>query len=167
MTAYQQAMMDFLGQLSLPVHLTGLTPDASHFPYLTCTMGCASFAGQTLLTATAWFLGGEANADRATLCDQAQRLIPEGGAQLTFSGGVTTLRPRGTVAAEDHLSRLCWVGDTAQGALLIELTDALNMTGATLTFTDQGEGTLPFEFQAHQSTPGVEDAAPCRILFFT
>ena len=87
MTAYQQAMMDFLGQLSLPVHLTGLTPDASHFPYLTCTMGCASFAGQTLLTATAWFLGGEANADRATLCDQAQRLIPEGGAQLTFSSG--------------------------------------------------------------------------------
>ena len=87
MSAFQRALMDFLGQLSLPVHLTGLTPDASHFPYLTCTMGCAPFAGQTLLTATAWFLGGNANAERAALCDQAQRLIPEGGTQLTFSGG--------------------------------------------------------------------------------
>ena len=90
-----------------------------------------------------------------------------GACDKTVSGGVTTLRPRSQPSAKDHLARLCWVGDTASGALLIELTDALNMTGATLTFTDQGEGTLPFEFQAHQSTPGVEDAAPCRILFFT
>ena len=90
-----------------------------------------------------------------------------GACDKTVSGGVTTLRPRSQPSAEDHLARLCWVGDTASGALLIELTDALNMTGATLTFTDQGEGTLPFEFQAHQSTPGAEDTAPCRILFFT
>ena len=88
-------------------------------------------------------------------------------AQVDVQGHRTTLTLRTELSPEDHIPTLCWVGDTAQGALLIELTDALNMTGATLTFTDQGEGTLPFEFQAHQSAPGAEDTAPCRILFFT
>ncbi|MGN0778891.1 MAG: hypothetical protein ACI4MJ_07080 [Aristaeellaceae bacterium] len=85
----------------------------------------------------------------------------------TETGGVTCIRPRQQMLVEDYLPRLCWVGDTAQGALLIELTDVLNMIGTTLTFTDQGEGVMPFEFQAHQDTPVGADYAPCRILFFT
>ncbi|MGN0778890.1 MAG: hypothetical protein ACI4MJ_07075 [Aristaeellaceae bacterium] len=96
MSAYHRAMMDFLGQLSLPVHLTGLTPDASHFPYLTCTMGSTAFAGPSLLTATAWFLGPDAMADRAALCDRAQELMPESGVSLHFDGGAAVIyRPSG------------------------------------------------------------------------
>lgn len=83
----------------------------------------------------------------------------------TVQGGVTTLRPRLDLRPEDYIPRLCWVGDTAKGLMLIELTHALNLTGAAFTFTDKGEGLLPFEFQAHQTGVIPEDHAPCRILF--
>ena len=34
------------------------------------------------------------------------------------------------------------------------------------TFTDKGEGTLPFEFHAHQASLEDQEYAPCRIVFF-
>lgn len=87
-------------------------------------------------------------------------------AEKTTMSGVTTLRLRSQVAPEDHIPSLCWIGDTAKGFLLIELTDALSMNGAAFTFTDKGEGTLPFEFQAHQASAAAHTHAPCRIMFF-
>jgi len=63
------------------------------------------------------------------------------------------------------LRRLCWIGDTSGGLALIELTDAVNLPGASLTFAPGGEGTIPFEFRAH-ARPPVTDA-PFRILFFS
>lgn len=86
-------------------------------------------------------------------------------ADIARTGRVTTVTLRADVAAEDYLDRLCWVGDTARGAMLIELTNALNMTGASFSFADRGEGVLPFEFQAHSEGPD-DGHAPCRILFF-
>lgn len=88
-------------------------------------------------------------------------------ADVTVKGSVTEIRARNAIAEDDYLPRLCWIGDTARGLVLIELTNALNMTGANFTFTDKGEGVLPFEFQAHQD-PGDDGAhAPFRIIFFT
>lgn len=89
-----------------------------------------------------------------------------GCADVTTSGSVTTIRPRRDVTADDHIPTLCWIGEMSQGLMLIQLTDALNMSGAAFTFTDKGEGTLPFEFQAHQSDPADSEHAPCRIMFF-
>ena len=89
-----------------------------------------------------------------------------GCADVTTAGHVTTIRPRRDVAQEDHIPSLCWVGEMSQGLMLIQLTDALNMSGAAFTFTDKGEGALPFEFQAHQDDPASCEHAPCRIMFF-
>lgn len=89
-----------------------------------------------------------------------------GCADVTTTGSVTTIRPRRDVLASDHIPTLCWVGEMSKGLLLILLTDALNMSGAAFTFTDKGEGTLPFEFQAHQADPADSEHAPCRIMFF-
>ena len=50
----------------------------------------------------------------------------------TVQGGVTTLRPRLDLRSEDYIPRLCWVGDTAKGLMLIELTHALNLSGQEL-----------------------------------
>ncbi len=87
-------------------------------------------------------------------------------ADVDRQGSLTTLRIRSQVSQEDYIPSLCWIGDTSRGFVLIELTNALNMKGAAFTFTDKGEGTLPFEFQAHQA-PGEDEAyAPCRIVFF-
>lgn len=86
-------------------------------------------------------------------------------ADVVRTGCLTTVTMRADVKAEDYLDRLCWVGDTSRGAMLIEMTNALNMNGAAFSFSDRGEGVLPFEFQAHSD--GQDDGhAPCRILFF-
>lgn len=87
-------------------------------------------------------------------------------AQVDTHGSLTTLRVRSQVSEEDYIPSLCWIGDTSYGFVLIELTHALNMKGAAFTFTDKGEGTLPFEFQAHLAPDGDADFAPCRIVFF-
>jgi hypothetical protein len=42
----------------------------------------------------------------------------------------------------------------------------LNLTGANFTFTDKGEGTLPFEFQAHQADLSNMAYAPVSLVFF-
>lgn len=88
------------------------------------------------------------------------------GAEVTREGRVTTVRARTDVVEESFIRRLCWVGDTSRGFVLIELDNALNVSGANFTFTDKGEGVLPFEFQAHKEDGEDDDYAPFRILFF-
>lgn len=81
--------------------------------------------------------------------------------------GVQTIKIRTDIQDSDYLKNLCWVGDTSKGYVLIALKNALNISGASFSFSDKGEGTLPVEFQAHQS--GIEDSehAPCEVVFFT
>lgn len=84
----------------------------------------------------------------------------------TSKENVTVLTVRTDIEATDYIPRLCWVGDTSKGFVLIELDNALNINGASFTFTDRGEGTLPFDFQAHLSNLTEMDKAPFRIYFF-
>jgi hypothetical protein len=87
-------------------------------------------------------------------------------ADLETSGNVTKIKVRTDIKAEDYIDSLCWVGDTSKGFVLIELKNALNLTGANFTFTDKGEGTLPFEFQAHAKNLADMEYAPVEIVFF-
>lgn len=87
-------------------------------------------------------------------------------AEVAKNGSVTTVQVRTDIKNEDYIPKLCWVGDTSKGFVLIELDNALNTTGASFTFTDKGEGTLPFEFHAHQASLEDQEYAPCRIVFF-
>lgn len=79
---------------------------------------------------------------------------------------VTVVKVRTAIADSDYIPKLCWVGDTSKGFVLIELDNALNTDGANFTFTDKGEGTLPVKFVAHQDDLENQDYAPCRIVFF-
>lgn len=79
---------------------------------------------------------------------------------------ITTLKVRTDIEEGDYIPKLCWVGDTSKGFVLIELDNALNVSGATLTFTDRGEGSIPFEFQAHHKSLAVMKYAPVTIVFF-
>lgn len=87
-------------------------------------------------------------------------------ADLETSGNVAKIKVRTDIKAEDYIDSLCWVGDTSKGFVLIELKNALNLTGANFTFTDKGEGTLPFEFQAHAKNLADMEYAPVEIVFF-
>ena len=86
-------------------------------------------------------------------------------AEITAEGQVTVVRARTDIRDEDYIPSLCWVGETSRGFVVIQLDNALNLSGANFTFTDRGEGTLPFEFQAHQASLEDSDYAPFRIIF--
>jgi hypothetical protein len=87
-------------------------------------------------------------------------------ADETMNGNVTTITIRTDVEKTDYIPKLCWVGDTSKGLMMIELDNALNINGATFTFTDKGEGSIPFEFKAHVDDLKKQDEAPARLYFF-
>ncbi len=81
----------------------------------------------------------------------------------TIGTGVTKFTIRTQPKDEDYLN-LVWVGDTSEGYMLIGLKNALNTVGMNFTFTDKGEGTLPFEFHAHQDKVEDYETAPVDII---
>lgn len=109
-----------------------------------------------------------------TLSTTLKEITPEnfalalGSADInTNEGGTrTTVTVRTDLKKEDYKPRLCWIGDTSQGFAAIEITNALNTTGAAFTFTDRGEGTLPVTFQGHVSDIKNQGFAPCKVDFF-
>jgi len=86
-------------------------------------------------------------------------------ADKSISGRMTTLTLRNDIADTDYIPHLIWVGDTSRGAVLIDLSNALNTTGINMTFTDKGEGTLPFEMLAHSDDLDADEAPVTIILF--
>ena len=90
-----------------------------------------------------------------------------GNADVTTTGKKTTIKLRTAIDEADHLTNLCWVGDIADGRLvLICLYNALNTADFTLTFTDKGEGTMAAEFHAFQDEVDDYDYAPFEIVYF-
>lgn len=87
-------------------------------------------------------------------------------ADVTTNGAVSTVKVRTAIEDKDYLPSLCWIGDTSNGYALIKLDNALNIAGATFTFTDKGEGTMPVEFQAHCASLVDQDYAPFEVVFF-
>ena len=90
-----------------------------------------------------------------------------GNADVTTSGKKTTIKMHTAIESSDYLTDLCWVGDIADGRLvLICLKNALNTADFSLTFVDKGEGTLSAEFHARQASVNDYDIAPFEVIFF-
>lgn len=99
-------------------------------------------------------------------------IIPQRFAQIlatgeaTTAGQKTTIKMHTAIQDTDYLTNLVWVGDMSDGRLvLIALKNALNNNGMTLTFSDKGEGTIPFEFHAYQDSVEDYDFAPFEVIF--
>ena len=75
---------------------------------------------------------------------------------------VTTLTPK---QARKALSRLCWIGTTSRGLLVIELRNPLCVSGASLTSVPDGAGRLPFTFLAQNDRPGDVNL-PARLYWW-
>ena len=85
----------------------------------------------------------------------------------TTSGKKTTVTMATAIEAGDYLTNVCWVGDLADGQLvLICLKNAINTADFTFTYTDKGEGTLAAEFHARQAAVDDYDNAPFEVVFF-
>ena len=86
--------------------------------------------------------------------------------EATTSGKKTTIKMHTAIQDTDYIEKLVWVGDMSDGgAVLICLKNALNNSGMTMTFTDKGEGTIPFEFHAYQENVEDYDYAPFEVIF--
>lgn len=85
----------------------------------------------------------------------------------TTSGNKTTITMHTAIGVDDYLDNICWVGDLADGRLvLICLKNAINTADFTFTYTDKGEGTLAAEFHARQAAVDDYDDAPFEVVFF-
>lgn len=85
----------------------------------------------------------------------------------TTSGKKTTIKMSTAITSSDYLTNICWVGDLADGQLvLICLKNAINTADFTFTYTDKGEGTLAAEFHARQAAVTDYDEAPFEVVFF-
>lgn len=95
-----------------------------------------------------------------------EKLLATGDAST--SGKKTTVTMHTAIDPDtDYITSLCWVGDIADGRMvLIELDNAINTADFSMTFTDKGEGTLAAEFHARQSDVLDYDNAPFRVVFF-
>lgn len=89
-----------------------------------------------------------------------------GTADVTNAEKKHTIKIRTDIKDADYITSLVWVGDTSKGYVLIAIKNALNTAGATLTWTDKGEGTIPVEFTAHQDGLETDGYAPCEVIFF-
>lgn len=89
-----------------------------------------------------------------------------GTADVTGTEKKHTIKIRTDIKDADYIDSLVWVGDTSKGYVLIAIKNALNTAGATLTWTDKGEGTIPVEFTAHQDGLETDGYAPCEVIFF-
>lgn len=89
-----------------------------------------------------------------------------GTADVTDTKNKHTIKIRTDIKDADYIESLVWVGDTSKGYVLIAIKNALNTAGATLTWTDKGEGTIPVEFTAHQDGLETDGYAPCEVIFF-
>lgn len=89
-----------------------------------------------------------------------------GTADVTNTEKKHTIKIRTDIKDADYIKSLVWVGDTSKGYVLIAIKNALNTAGATLTWTDKGEGTIPVEFTAHQDGLETDGYAPCEVIFF-
>lgn len=87
------------------------------------------------------------------------------GEATTSTDGITTLKIKSDLNNNDYVDKLCWIGDLSDGRyILINITKALNTVGATLTFADKGEGSIPVEFTAHQE--GIfSEYLPVEVIF--
>lgn len=96
--------------------------------------------------------------------ENMDRLLATG--DVVTSGKKTTVTMHTAITDEDYIDSLIWVGDLADGSLvLIALKNAINTADFSLTFTDKGEGTMTFEFHARQDEVTDYDDAPFEIVF--
>jgi len=74
---------------------------------------------------------------------------------------------RNIILPAHYMDNVTWVGKKGDGGYqVINLTTVLNIAGLAQTMENQGESTIPFTFQAHQSELGDTDVGPFQMWLF-
>lgn len=77
---------------------------------------------------------------------------------------ITKITVRSDIKDSDYIPKLCWVGSTPQGYILIGMTDVLNTAGIVMTFQDKNEANIPFTFISHSNSLTGDEKLPVDII---
>lgn len=66
-------------------------------------------------------------------------------------GKFTKITGRTEIKSEDYLNNICWLGTVngSESPMIIEIKNAMNVTGLNFTAEDKGSGSVEFEIQGH------------------
>lgn len=93
--------------------------------------------------------------------------MASGAADLTTNGNVVTVQPHASIQPGDYLDNVVWVANRgADGLYLVELKNALCVSGINSQSTDKDILTMPFEFTGHADNVVYSDDLPIKYLFF-
>lgn len=93
--------------------------------------------------------------------------MASGAADLTTNGNIVTVQPHASIQAGDYLDNVVWVANRGtDGLYLVELKNALCVSGINSQSTDKDILTLPFEFTGHADSVVYSDDLPIKYLFF-
>lgn len=93
--------------------------------------------------------------------------IASGAALITTEGNVTTIKPQASIQAGDYLDNVVWITNHGQNGLyLVELKNALCVSGINSQSTDKDILTIPFEFTGHADSVVYSDDLPIVYKFY-
>ena len=93
--------------------------------------------------------------------------LASGAADLTTEGNIIIVQPRASIQPGDYLDNVVWVGNQgSDGLFLVDLKNALCVSGINSQSTDKDILTLPFEFTGHADNVVFSDNLPITYLFF-
>lgn len=93
--------------------------------------------------------------------------LASGAADLTSNGNIVTVQPHASIQPGDYLDNLVWVANRGAGGLyLVELKNALCVSGINSQSTDKDILTIPFEFTGHADSVVYSDDLPIVYKFF-
>lgn len=76
----------------------------------------------------------------------------------------TVIRPCMQVADDDYIGHFVWIGQRGDGVLVaVDIFNAINKSGASVTYTDKGEATLAIDMYGHLDDLVNPQYAPCMI----
>lgn len=84
--------------------------------------------------------------------------------EQTQEGSITKITIRKWAELTDYKEHLVWVGNRADGQLIaLDLYNAINTAGTTITYTDKGEAVMPVDMYAHAEDVEDTDMLPTAI----
>lgn len=93
--------------------------------------------------------------------------MASGAASVETTGGVTVVQPHASIQIGDYLDNVVWVTNHgSKGLYLVELQNALCVSGINSQSTDKDILTIPFEFTGHAASVVGSDDLPITYKFY-
>lgn len=93
--------------------------------------------------------------------------LASGAATMETTGSITVVQPHASIQIGDYLDNVVWITNHGNNGLyLVELKNALCVSGINSQSTDKDILTIPFEFTGHAASVVGSDDLPITYKFY-